>query len=66
MKRILELTKRFRDDEDGAAMVEYTVLLGIITAAVIVTVGLVGTWVAGTWEGFEAQLPEPLAVPDPT
>ena len=38
-------------------MVEYTVLLGIITAAVIVTVGLVGTWVSGTWTFFEDQLP---------
>jgi pilus assembly protein Flp/PilA len=51
-----KLIAKFRREEDGAAMVEYTVLLGIITAAVIVTVGLVGTWVSGTWINFEAQL----------
>lgn len=58
MKRILGLAEQFRREEDGAAMIEYTVLLGIITAAVIVTVGLVGTWVSGQWTFFEGQLPD--------
>jgi pilus assembly protein Flp/PilA len=53
------LIAKFRREEDGAAMVEYTVLLGIITAAVIVTIGLVGTWVSTTWVDFEAELNPP-------
>ena len=61
-----KLIERFRREEDGAAMVEYTVLLGIITAAVIVTVGLVGTWVSDEWAFFESQLPTAPAVPAPT
>lgn len=57
MKKFLTLAKRFRDDQDGAAMIEYTVLLGIITVAVIATIILVGTWVSGEWTDLEAALP---------
>ncbi len=57
MRKIVELASKFRRDEDGAAMIEYTVLLGIITAAVIATIGLVGTWVSSEWTYLESQLP---------
>lgn len=57
MKKFLSLAKRFRDDQDGAAMIEYTVLLGIITVAVIATIILVGAWVSGQWTTLEAALP---------
>jgi pilus assembly protein Flp/PilA len=57
MKKFLSLAKRFRDDQDGAAMIEYTVLLGIITVAVIATIILVGAWVSGQWVTLEAALP---------
>ncbi|RUW52652.1 Flp family type IVb pilin [Mesorhizobium sp. M1A.F.Ca.ET.072.01.1.1] len=49
MKKLMTLTRQFRDDENGAAMVEYTILLGIITVAVIATVVLVGGWVTTKW-----------------
>ena len=51
------LIAKFVRDEDGAAMIEYTVLLGIITAAVIGVIITVGLWVSGQWEGLEAELP---------
>ena len=57
MQKLLELAGRFGEDEDGAALVEYTVLLGILVAAVIVTIGLVGTWIAGQWTAFQEALP---------
>jgi pilus assembly protein Flp/PilA len=57
MRKIVELAKRFRREEDGAAMVEYTVLLGILTVAVIATIILVGTWVSGRWTALNAALP---------
>ena len=57
MRKILALTETFAREEDGVALIEYTVLLGIIVATVIVTVGLVGTWVDGRWTTFEAALP---------
>jgi pilus assembly protein Flp/PilA len=50
------LIAKFAREEDGAAMVEYTVLLGIITATVIATVVLVADWVDGTWTNLESTL----------
>jgi len=57
MRKMIELANRFRREEDGAAMIEYTVLLGIITVAVIATIILVGAWVSGEWTDLEAALP---------
>ena len=49
MKTLMNIAKRFHEDEDGAAMVEYTILLGIITVAVIATIVAVGGWVSSNW-----------------
>ena len=57
MNKFMTMARQFRNDETGAAMVEYTVLLGIITVAVIATVILVGTWVTGQWTTLQAALP---------
>jgi Flp pilus assembly pilin Flp len=40
----VKVFSQFLKDEDGAALIEYTVLLGILLIAVIATIGLVGTW----------------------
>jgi pilus assembly protein Flp/PilA len=45
--KTLELMKRLAEDEDGAALLEYTVLLGILLVAVIGTITLVGGWING-------------------
>jgi pilus assembly protein Flp/PilA len=45
----VRLLRRLRDDEVGAALVEYTVLLGIMLVAVITTIGLVGNWMNTKW-----------------
>ncbi|RWO21215.1 Flp family type IVb pilin [Mesorhizobium sp.] len=65
MKKLMTMTRQFRDDENGAAMVEYTVLLGIITAATIAMIILVGTWVTGQWTYLEGQLPATPTTPTP-
>ena len=57
MKSLKNIASKFAKEEDGAAMIEYTVLLGLIAAAVIATVILVGTWVSGRWTTFQGQLP---------
>ncbi|TIW86991.1 MAG: Flp family type IVb pilin, partial [Mesorhizobium sp.] len=36
MKKLMTMTRQFRDDENGAAMVEYSILIGIIAAASII------------------------------
>jgi pilus assembly protein Flp/PilA len=56
MRKLLDISKRFRDDDNGAAMVEYTILLGIITIAVIVSVIFVGSWVGNKWTVLQGQL----------
>lgn len=58
MRKVLDIARRFRDDEDGAAMVEYTILLGIITAAVILMVIAVGGWINGEWTFLNNTLPD--------
>lgn len=50
------LLQKFRRDEDGAAMVEYAVLLGLITAAVIATIVLIGTDVSGIFSAVQTVL----------
>jgi pilus assembly protein Flp/PilA len=57
MTKVLNLAKRFVADEEGAALIEYTVLLGIMLVAVIATIVLVGTWVQGRWTALNANLP---------
>jgi pilus assembly protein Flp/PilA len=47
---------RFKKDEDGAALIEYTVLLGILLVAVIAIIGLVGSWINGQWHALQTQL----------
>ncbi|QKC98659.1 Flp family type IVb pilin [Mesorhizobium sp. NZP2298] len=56
MKKLMTMTRQFRDDENGAAMVEYTILLGIITVAVIGTIVTVGGWVNTKWTALNANL----------
>jgi pilus assembly protein Flp/PilA len=55
--KVLALVKRLAKDEDGAALLEYTVLLGILLVAVIATITLVGAWISGEWTKLNAALP---------
>ena len=43
MRGMVELVRKLGRDEEGAALIEYTVLLGVLLVAVILTIGLVGT-----------------------
>jgi pilus assembly protein Flp/PilA len=44
MRQASQLIKKLKDDEKGAALVEYTVLLGVMLVAVISTI-MLGGWV---------------------
>ena len=57
MSKALGLIRTFLRNEDGAALIEYTVLLGIMLVAVIGTIVLVGIWVGGKWTTLQAALP---------
>ena len=57
MRKLLGALKKFGKDEEGAALIEYTVLLGILLVAVIATITLVGTWISGQWTAWISALP---------
>jgi pilus assembly protein Flp/PilA len=57
MKKALELVRGLRRDEEGAALIEYTVLLGIMLVAVIGTIVLVGQWISTKWTALQSTLP---------
>jgi pilus assembly protein Flp/PilA len=48
--------RRLGKDEEGAALIEYTVLLGILVVAVIATIVAVGGWVNNKWTVLNSQL----------
>jgi pilus assembly protein Flp/PilA len=56
MERSLRLIKKLAKDEEGAALVEYTVLLGVMLVAVIGTIVLVGGWVNTKWTALWTAL----------
>jgi len=56
MSKVVNLAKRFVADEDGAALIEYTVLLGILLVAVIATIVGVGNWVSGKWTALNTAI----------
>ena len=56
MRNALTVFSQFRNDEDGAALIEYTVLLGLMLVAVVATIGLVGTWVGTKWTALNTAL----------
>jgi pilus assembly protein Flp/PilA len=56
MSKALQLLNKLARDEKGAALVEYTVLLGIMLVAVVTTIGLVGGWVNTKWTALWTAL----------
>jgi len=56
MSKFLNVAKRFLTDEQGAALIEYTVLIGIMLVAVITTIIAVGTWVNTKWTALNSNL----------
>jgi len=56
MSQVSKIVRRLARDEDGAALIEYTVLLGILVVAVIAIIIAVGGWVNNRWSILNAQL----------
>jgi len=56
MSQVPKLVRRLGKDEEGAALVEYTVLLGILLVAVIAIIVGVGRWINNHWSLLNAQL----------
>lgn len=56
MKKLMTMAGRFRDDDNGAAMVEYSILIGLIAAAAITAVLGIGVFVTGQFANLCATL----------
>ena len=57
MTKIKNAVVALHKQEDGAAFIEYTVLLGVILAVSIATVSAVGDWAANRWTKLNSSLP---------
>jgi len=56
MSKAWSLIRKLGNDEEGAALIEYTVLLGILLVAVITAVIGVGGWVNTKWTALDTAL----------
>jgi pilus assembly protein Flp/PilA len=46
----------FKKDVSGAALVEYSLLIGLITVAVVATIVVIGGWVATQWTDLQTEI----------
>ena len=56
MSKVMNLVNRLARDEEGAALIEYTVLIGIMLVAVIAAIIAVGGWVNTKWTSLNSAL----------
>ena len=52
-----KLKNRLMRDEKGAALIEYSILIGLITVAAIAAILFVGGWVKNAWSDLKGSLP---------
>jgi pilus assembly protein Flp/PilA len=57
MLKLLKKLDNLKKDQDGAALIEYTVLLGVMLVAVIAMIVGVGSWISGQWAALSGSLP---------
>ena len=57
MSAITSVASRLIREENGAALVEYSVLVALITVAVVALIGSVGGKVKTAWTSLNAALP---------
>jgi pilus assembly protein Flp/PilA len=52
IRQIVKSLTELRRDESATAMLEYSILIGLITVAVIAIIVLVGGWVTTQWQSL--------------
>jgi pilus assembly protein Flp/PilA len=55
-QRIEDIAGRLWNDEVGASLLEYSVLVGLITAAVVGTIFGVAGWMGNKWNHLQTTL----------
>jgi len=56
MQKIQDTARALWKDEKGAALIEYSLLIGFIVATVVLAVIAVGGWVSGRWTTLRGAL----------
>lgn len=56
---VKDVAVRLWKDERGASLLEYSILIGLITVGVVATVTNVGTWISGRWTALYNALVPP-------
>ena len=56
MSKALKLLNQVRKDEEGAALIEYTILLGVIAVAVIGFATTISGWISSQWGALCGKL----------
>jgi len=56
MRRFVKFIAKLRSDEDGASLIEYTVLLAILLVAVIAVIAGVGQWISTQWASLSTAI----------
>jgi pilus assembly protein Flp/PilA len=49
MTRLWGFLARMRKDEKGASLIEYSILIGLISAVAVASIVIMGEWVASQW-----------------
>ncbi len=62
--KAITMLQSFRKDEDGLALTEYLILLGLLTGAVIIAITTFGTTLGGLWEGWADWLQTLTGAPE--
>jgi pilus assembly protein Flp/PilA len=57
IKSVASLLLSLRDEDSGATMVEYTILVALISVAAIATITLIGPKLVTMWGNVNAALP---------
>ena len=57
LTRVKQFAVKFGSDDAGVTLLEYTILLSIITVGAITTIGLVGGKVSTAWNTFNTNMP---------
>lgn len=56
MTKLYALSRLFAKDESGASLIEYSILIGLITVGVIILIAGVGDWVLSQWTGLDSDI----------
>ena len=56
MSKLGHFFRDLHEDKSGAAMIEYTVLLGVIIAVSIAVIVAVGSWAGSKWAVLNSAL----------